>query len=83
MEAEAEAVGILATPDALESRFQQLEGAGGAEEQLEALKRGLAGGRRPAAELPPGRPVREVLGPLPGALDYELEQLRRQVRGGQ
>jgi hypothetical protein len=92
MESEAEAVGILATPDNLESRFQQLEGSGGLEDELVALKRGLAagvaGGRRGRQEaLPPGRPISEVLGGSASggssrAVDLELEALRRRVYDG-
>lgn len=40
MEAETEATTALATPDALESRFSMLEGVGGVEDELRALKQG-------------------------------------------
>ncbi|KAI8462693.1 MAG: PspA/IM30 family-domain-containing protein [Monoraphidium minutum] len=85
MEAEAESIGILATPDSLESRFAALEGAGGVEDELSALKRGVLA---PPADARPrdaavARPlINEVLGRSPEAvtIDAELEALRKRAR---
>ncbi|KIY98303.1 Membrane-associated protein [Monoraphidium neglectum] len=87
MEAEAESVGILATPDSLESKFAALEGSGGVEDELSALKRGLL---TPAAESRRGdtavaqRPLmNDVLqrrAPEALEIDAELEALRKKAR---
>ena len=61
METEADAVAQL-TALALEG--------GGVEDELEAMKRGMLGGRAAAPELPPGRKVSD-------AIEVELEQLRK------
>lgn len=88
MEAAAESAAMLATPDSLENKFQMLEGAGGVEDELRALKRGVlpppavgstSGRGAPARagerqqQLPPGRPLAD-------AIEFELEDLRRRVR---
>lgn len=85
--AQAESIGILATPDSLEARFQRLEGSGGVEDDLAALKKGLL---TPVAESGMGevavasRPLYdEVVARRPQAvseIDAELEQLRKRAR---
>jgi hypothetical protein len=80
-------VGILATPDSLESKFAALEGSGGVEDELSALKRGLL---TPAAESRRGdtavaqRPLmNDVLqrrAPEALEIDAELEALRKKAR---
>ena len=74
MEAESEAVGLLAAGDGLETKFAALEG-GGVEDELAALKSGLLGAgtkKGPVAALPEGRPLKD-------AIDLELEELRRKA----
>lgn len=87
MEAEAESVGLLATPDAIEAQFARLEG-GAVEDELALLKRGQLTARSSAprtAEV--GRPISEVLVGTRDAvkqlegIDAELEQLRKRARG--
>lgn len=89
MEAEADSAGLLAAPDALEAKFARLEGSGGVEDELAALKRGQLTARTSASrgggeEL--GRPISEVLVGTREAvkqlsgIDAELEQLRKRVR---
>ena len=86
LEAEAEAVGILATPDSVEQKFLALE-TGGVEDELAMLKKGMltasSSTREPAAASL-GRPVSDVLVgntrvPMDG-IDAELEQLRKRAR---
>ncbi|GBF98935.1 hypothetical protein Rsub_11727 [Raphidocelis subcapitata] len=88
MEAEAEAVGILATPDSLESKFAKLEGSGGVDDELAALKRGLLPeGRSAAPSAAAGRPLfSDVVAAAPRsaealAIDAELEALRKRAAG--
>lgn len=69
MESEADAVAQLTAPDGVAAKFLALEG-GGVEDELEAMKRGMLGGRAAAPELPPGRKVSD-------AIEVELEQLRK------
>jgi phage shock protein A len=72
MEAQSEAVGVLAAGDGLESKFKALEG-GSVEDELAALKSGLLAGAKQPAALPEGRPIRD-------AIDLELEELRKKAR---
>ncbi|GFH20723.1 uncharacterized protein HaLaN_17892 [Haematococcus lacustris] len=82
LEAEAQSATALATPDALEARFAMLEGGNSVEEELRVLKSG-----RPQEALPRPR-VEDYISQRPSgvaaatrdAVEYELEQLRRQVR---
>lgn len=71
MEAEAESTALLVGNDNVESKFAMLE-TGTVEDELAALKKGLISSK-PAAALPPGRPLRD-------AIDLELEELRRKAR---
>lgn len=83
LEAEAESVGILATPDSIESRFLSLEGSGGVEDELTALKRGLLpeGRARSGEAAAVARPLfNEVVRGADAALDAELEVLRKRAR---
>jgi phage shock protein A len=68
MEAEAEAMGVFAAPDALEAQFKALE-SGGVDDELAALKKSLPGNQSKGA-LPEGRPVSE-------AIEAELDALRK------
>jgi phage shock protein A len=70
MESEADAVAQLAAPDALAQQFQLLEGGGGVDDDLAALKREMLGGSSAKAELPPGRKVTD-------AIELEIEALRK------
>lgn len=70
MEAESDAVQQLSAPDGLMDKFAALEGAGGVDDELAALKRGMLKGGGAAAQLPPGRLVSD-------AIEAELEALRR------
>lgn len=87
MEAEAESIGILATPDSIEARFQRLEGSGGVEDELSALKKGLltaeVESRRGGAAVA-ARPLYDEVvarrGPEALEIDAELEQLRKRAR---
>jgi phage shock protein A len=74
MEAESEAVGILAGGSGLEAKFAALEG-GTVEDELAALKQGMLTGSSSSSPkaLPEGRPVRD-------AIDMELEELRKKAR---
>ena len=72
MEAESDAVAQLAAPDAISAQFKLLEGAGGVEDELAALKRSLAPGAAPAT-LPAGRPVSD-------AIESELAALRQAAK---
>ncbi|GJP47471.1 hypothetical protein CLOM_g6656 [Closterium sp. NIES-68] len=74
LEAESDAVGLLAADD-LSSKFAQLE-AGSVDDDLAALKRDMLGdgGRRPA-ELPSGRSSARQL-----ELESELNELRRRTQ---
>lgn len=74
MEAEAEAATLLVAPDNLESKFRELEGGGNVDDELAAMKAQLGAGRV-RGELPPGRPVRDVI-------DVEMDEMRRR-NGGQ
>lgn len=85
MEAEAESVGLLAAPDSLEARFASLEGSGGVDDELAALKRGLLPQPRareePAAQRPLfGDVVAVARGAEALAIDAELEALRKRAR---
>ena len=60
MESEADAV----------AQFQLLEGGGGVDDDLAALKREMLGGSSAKAELPPGRKVTD-------AIELEIEALRK------
>ena len=91
LEAQAESVGILATPDSVESRFAALEGTGGLDDELAALKRGLLPEPRPAAvaagtggAAAPARPLFSdaVVARAGEALeiDAELDALRKRAR---
>ena len=73
LEGEAEATLALAASDELENKFKALEGGGGIESELAALKSGVlgAGARGPPPSLPVGR--------VPDAIDFELEELRRKA----
>ena len=73
LEGEAEATLALAASDELENKFKALEGGGGIESELAALKSGVlgAGTRGPPPSLPVGR--------VPDAIDFELEELRRKA----
>ena len=84
MEAEAESVGILATPDSIESKFQRLEG--GVEDELSALKRGMltasAESRQSTAvaQRPLIDDVLQRTSPVMSEIDAELEALRKKAR---
>ena len=71
MEAEAEAMGVFAAPDALEAQFKALEAGGGVDAELEALKKSLPSASAKGA-LPSGRPVSE-------AIETELDALRKSM----
>jgi len=58
----------LIAPDNLESKFLELEGSN-VDDELAAMKAKIGPGRV-AGELPPGRPVKDVI-------DVELEEMRR------
>jgi phage shock protein A len=89
LEAEAEATGILATPDSVEQKFLALE-TGGVDDELAMLKKGMltasssgSSSSRRESEVSLGRPVSEVLvgNRVPmDAIDAELEQLRKRAR---
>jgi len=72
MEAEAEAVTMLAPSADLDKKFAALEG-GTVDDELAALKKGMLTGSSAPAALPEGRPIRD-------AIDMELEQLRKRAR---
>lgn len=78
LEAEAQGVTAMATPDNLEARFAMLEQGGGVEEELAALK---SSSRSQQQALPRPR-MAEVLQSSPqySAVDAELEELRRRAR---
>lgn len=87
MEAEAEAVGILATPDSLENKFAALEGGSGVDDELAALKRGLLaapagprGGNAALAERPLFDDAIARRGPEALEIESELDALRRKAR---
>jgi phage shock protein A len=74
MEAEAEAIGVLAAPsDEMEARFAALEG-NDVDSELAKMKGALTAARGPPAALPPGRPLKD-------AIDVELDELRRRQGG--
>ncbi|KAJ9517064.1 hypothetical protein QJQ45_002568 [Haematococcus lacustris] len=83
LEAEAQSAAALATPDALEARFAMLEGGGGVEDELQALKSGLLKQEvaRPRVEdyISQQQPA-PVAVAARSDVDYELEQLRQMVR---
>lgn len=79
LEAEAEAVGILAVPDSLEAKFNRLEGGSGVDDELAALKRGLLPEGRPAAAL--SRPLfTDAVRGSDAGVEAELEVLRKKAR---
>lgn len=59
----------LLPSDSLESQFKKLEG-NDIDAEMSKLKANLGAGKKPIAELPPGRPIRD-------AIDFELEEMRR------
>lgn len=59
----------LLPSDSLESQFKKLEG-NDIDAEMSQLKANLGAGKRPIAELPAGRPIRD-------AIDFELEEMRR------
>ena len=77
LESEADAVAALAAPDAVSDAFLALEGGGGVEDELAAMKRGMlgAGGSSAGAggQLPAGRKVSD-------AIESELEALRQKAK---
>ncbi|GFH08301.1 uncharacterized protein HaLaN_03241, partial [Haematococcus lacustris] len=83
LEAEAQSAAALATPDALEARFAMLEGGGGVEDELQALKSGFLKQEvaRPRVEdyISQQQPA-PVAVAARSDVDYELEQLRQMVR---
>jgi len=74
LEGEAEATLALAASDVVEEKFKALEGGGGIEAELAALKSG-AGRGPPPPSLPAGRAVADAF-----EIDAELEELRRKAR---
>ncbi|KAJ9506835.1 hypothetical protein QJQ45_013554, partial [Haematococcus lacustris] len=86
LEAEAQSAAALATPDALEARFAMLEGGGGVEDELQALKSGLL---KQEVARPRVEDYISQQQPAPVAVvarndvDYELEQLRQMLSKGQ
>lgn len=73
LEGEAEATLALAASDEVENKFKALEGGGGVDAELAALKAGVLGGARgPPPSLPVGRAP-------DAAIDLELEALRRKA----
>lgn len=78
LEAEAESMAAMTTPDALESRFAMLE-VGNVEDELKALKAGIAQGVQ--ASLPRPRVADAFVPTMRNPdLEMELEELRRRAR---
>jgi hypothetical protein len=63
----------LVAPDNLESKFRELEGDA-VDDELSAMKAKISGPRKPIGELPPGRPLKDVI-------DVELDEMRRRNGG--
>ncbi|KAL4434394.1 hypothetical protein ABPG75_000835 [Micractinium tetrahymenae] len=74
LEAQAEAAQMLVAPDSVESKFRALEGSD-VDDELSKMKAQLGSGK-PKGELPPGRPLAD-------ALDYELQDMKKRMNGGQ
>lgn len=77
LEAEAESVAAMATPDGLEARFAQLEG-GNVEDELAVLK--ASQNSRQALPRPRMDQVLQYNGVKDPAVEMELEELRRRAR---
>lgn len=82
LEAQAETAMAMSTPDGLEAKFLSLEGSGGVDDELAALKRGaLAAPRQEQRQeqlyqpVAAGRPFNMAFD-----VDSELEELRRKAR---
>ncbi|KAL4428577.1 hypothetical protein ABPG77_008889 [Micractinium sp. CCAP 211/92] len=74
LEAQAEAVQMLVAPDSVESKFRALEGSD-VDDELAKMRAQLGSGKV-KGELPPGRPLND-------ALDYELQDMKKKMNGGQ
>lgn len=74
LEAQAEAAQMLVAPDSVESKFRALEGSD-VDDELSKMKAQLGSGTV-KGELPPGRPLAD-------ALDYELQDMKKRMNGGQ
>lgn len=81
LEAEAESVRAMTTPDGLEARFAQLE-TGNVEDELAVLKASSQNGRQQALPRPRMDQVLQYSrGNNDPAVEMELEELRRRARG--